>query len=218
MVVLNFKSNLKKFVDASIVLTLEVIIDSTKRLNSPIERVHRSLKELFVKKKEVYNGKVPRDIKTFFKEIVDVYNNRVHSTIQDTPNNVFMNKNGAHQKVKEIYQQKIYNSIPNPDNPLPIGTKVRVYVPPKKFSKTGIYWSKKIYVIDANSYKDDINRYKIAGKLYDREHLNIVKNDDVESFTVPRQRINTIPRNNNNEEENNERSKRTRRRPQKLDL
>mgnify|MGYP003338348830 CR=1 FL=1 len=47
-------------------------------------------KNLFEKKIAVYNDKIPdRQYQKFADEIIDAYNNTVHSTIKNTPNNVF---------------------------------------------------------------------------------------------------------------------------------
>ena len=225
-----FLKQFKKFIDDSIVLTHTILQDSPKRLNSPIERFNRTFKNLYLKKKAIYGDKLPdRNYQKFIDEIIDSYNNTNHRTIKNTPNDVYNNVDGARQKTIDIYREMLNRATNNRDAILPVGTRVRLYNPPKNvFNKQGQHWSKRIYTVEATTYDKKLRRYKFNGKLYDRDYLNIIKNNEVQSFTVPRPRVNVVPRvpNNNDDEKKDDddepepqpRQRRRRRAPDRLDL
>ena len=178
-------------------------VDVSKRLLSPVERFNRTVKQLYEKKKLL---KKPANKIQFFQEIEDAYNNTTHRTIGHTPNEVFENPNLVIPKYKSMLNKASNNKY----IPYPPDTKVRVYMPPNKFNKLKPNWSERIYVLDENSWNDEILRYIVNGKLYDPEDIQRVKNE-TEEIT-------------NNETKNNEepiiklKSTRLKKKPQLLNL
>jgi len=156
---------------------LKQFVDMSKRLLSPVERVNRSIRNLYEKKK-LGEGKptsVP-DFKRFIQEIEDAYNNSVHRTIRTTPNDAFQNP----EKVLNIYQNFLLQTVKNKKNPLPVGAKVRLYQPPRKrFNKLKPLWSEKIYIIGTDTFDTELNRYRFNNKLYDPEDVQQVSADTV---------------------------------------
>ena len=222
----------KRFIDDNDALTHTILQDSPKRLNSPVERYNRTFRHLYEKKRAIYGDKLPdRNYQKFVDEIIDTYNNNYHRTIKNKPINVYNNVDGARQNTITIYRNMLNRATNNRDAVLPVGTRVRLYTPPKKtFNKQGQHWSKNIYTVEENTYIPKLRRYKFNDKLYDRDFLNVIKNDEVQSFTVPRPRVNVVPRvpnNNNNDDEKKDdddepepqpRQRRRRRAPNRLDL
>ena len=172
-----FESVFKTFVENTQGLTHKAYEDTPKRLLSVVERYNRTVRNLWEKKKLISNDRIPRnDYIAFGNNIVEVYNNSKHRTIKDTPLNVYNNIDGARRRTKEIYQQKLNQARnQNQEEPLPVGTKVRLYQPNRKtFNKLKPSWSKATYVVRPDSYDPEIKRYTFRNKLYARDFLQVV--------------------------------------------
>ena len=163
-----------------------VLLDEPKRLLSPIERFNLTFRRLYEKKKEIWNQRVYQDHQKFADEIIKTYNNTKHSTTKNSPQNVYENVDGVRNDVIQIYKNK-FEGI-NADTPLPVGTKIRLYEPPKKsFNKTQPNWSRRIYTIEEDTYDNKLRRYRFTikgrNRLYDRDFVQVVP-EQVESFMV----------------------------------
>ena len=196
----------KKFKDIN-----KQFVDVSKRLLSPVERFNRTVKQLYEKKKLL---KKPKNMISYFQEIEDAYNNTKHRTIAHTPNQVFENPNLVIPKYKFLLNQASNNKY----KPYPTGTKIRVYLPPNKFNKLKPNWSERVYILDENSWNDEILRYTVNGKLYDPEDVQKVSNDTIQR---EENKTNDTPnrrRRNNQQLENRSLSTRQRRPRRVLDL
>lgn len=167
-------------------LTHMTFKDATKRLTSPVERLNRTFRNLYEKKKAIYDGAVFKNYKKFVDEIIDTYNNSKHRTVNDSPNEIYKNRD-KQKKLIEIYRQKLYESrFENNHTPLEPGTKVRLFIPQKSaFNKLKPNWSKTVYTIEADTYNKKFNRYYLNDKMYAVDYLQVIP-EQVEKFEIPR--------------------------------
>lgn len=112
------------------------------------------------------------DWNNYLYDIVDNYNNTYHSTIKDTPSNVFL---------KGKLNKQTYNII---ENPLQVGDKVRIVNKKKIFDKGDVIkLSKEIYIVE----KVTKTKAKINGLYYKPYELEKVENvDDFNDIKMPK--------------------------------
>lgn len=104
--------------------------------NSIVERFNRTLITLLQKFRTATNG--TRKWYKYLPDLVENYNTRIHSTIKETPKDVFEGKVGSRQVVNVV-----------DETPLQVGDKVRIKIIRKVFDKgSEIHYSDQVYIID----------------------------------------------------------------------